>query len=132
MSAQAVETAPLRKTPLNDLHLRLGARMVPFAGYLMPLHLFFPPRHPWKRQLLQFAAEEIQRQEEAGMARYHPHWRRQLRKSFNARNYYLTEGGLVFFYPMFAIAPAPERIPTFCLPNGAAGLLLPGNDAKTP
>jgi aminomethyltransferase len=28
---------PLRRTPLYALHLRLGARMVPFAGYEMPL-----------------------------------------------------------------------------------------------
>jgi aminomethyltransferase len=28
---------PLLKTPLNDLHLSLGARMVPFAGYSMPV-----------------------------------------------------------------------------------------------
>ncbi|MCX7224620.1 MAG: glycine cleavage system aminomethyltransferase GcvT, partial [Burkholderiales bacterium] len=27
----------LLKTPLNDLHLSLGARMVPFAGYSMPV-----------------------------------------------------------------------------------------------
>ena len=30
-------TTELRRTPLHDLHLRLGARMVPFAGYAMPL-----------------------------------------------------------------------------------------------
>jgi glycine cleavage system T protein (aminomethyltransferase) len=29
--------APLRRTPLYALHVRLGARMVPFAGYEMPL-----------------------------------------------------------------------------------------------
>ena len=29
--------APLLTTPLNDLHLELGARMVPFAGYSMPV-----------------------------------------------------------------------------------------------
>jgi len=28
---------PLLQTPLHDLHLRLGARMVPFAGYAMPV-----------------------------------------------------------------------------------------------
>ena len=28
---------PLLKVPLNDLHLALGARMVPFAGYSMPV-----------------------------------------------------------------------------------------------
>ncbi|MDE2147503.1 MAG: glycine cleavage system aminomethyltransferase GcvT [Burkholderiales bacterium] len=29
--------APLQQTPLHALHLRLGARMVPFAGYAMPV-----------------------------------------------------------------------------------------------
>lgn len=28
---------PLHRTPLHDLHLELGARMVPFAGYEMPV-----------------------------------------------------------------------------------------------
>lgn len=28
---------PLKTTPLHDLHVRLGARMVPFAGYDMPV-----------------------------------------------------------------------------------------------
>ena len=28
---------PLKYTPLNDLHIALGARMVPFAGYSMPV-----------------------------------------------------------------------------------------------
>ena len=31
------DPSPLRQTPLHDLHLRLGARMVPFAGYAMPV-----------------------------------------------------------------------------------------------
>jgi aminomethyltransferase len=30
-------TGTLRRTPLHDLHLELGARMVPFAGYEMPV-----------------------------------------------------------------------------------------------
>ncbi|RMD89556.1 MAG: glycine cleavage system aminomethyltransferase GcvT [Alphaproteobacteria bacterium] len=33
MSADALKT-----TPLHDLHLALGAKMVPFAGYSMPVH----------------------------------------------------------------------------------------------
>lgn len=36
MSA-APTTAPLLRTPLHDLHLELGAKMVPFAGYAMPV-----------------------------------------------------------------------------------------------
>ena len=31
------ESEPLRKTPLHDLHIELGAKMVPFAGYEMPV-----------------------------------------------------------------------------------------------
>lgn len=31
-------SAPLKRTPLHALHVPLGARMAPFAGYDMPLH----------------------------------------------------------------------------------------------
>ncbi|MBC7379900.1 MAG: glycine cleavage system aminomethyltransferase GcvT [Burkholderiaceae bacterium] len=38
LSASAPATATeLLKTPLSDLHVELGARMVPFAGYSMPV-----------------------------------------------------------------------------------------------
>jgi aminomethyltransferase len=33
----APESAPLLHTPLHSLHVRLGARMVPFAGHAMPV-----------------------------------------------------------------------------------------------
>ncbi|MEJ1163884.1 glycine cleavage system aminomethyltransferase GcvT [Variovorax sp. CCNWLW186] len=36
-SASSSSDAPLLKTPLHDLHVELGARMVPFAGYSMPV-----------------------------------------------------------------------------------------------
>jgi aminomethyltransferase len=32
----------VKQTPLHDLHLELGAKMVPFAGYEMPVH--YPTR----------------------------------------------------------------------------------------
>ena len=31
-------SAALLKTPLHDLHVELGAKMVPFAGYAMPVN----------------------------------------------------------------------------------------------
>jgi aminomethyltransferase len=31
------EAAPLKRTPFHDLHVALGAKMVPFAGYEMPV-----------------------------------------------------------------------------------------------
>lgn len=100
------------------------------AGYPVPLGDFFPPRSPWKRQLLALAATEIERQEAAGTARYHDGWRRKLRRSFNAQNYYLTAEGLAVFFPMHAVAPAIEGIPTFILPYGKGGLWAPAPSAK--
>lgn len=86
------------------------------AGYPVPLSSFFSPRSSWKRQLLETAAEEIRRQERAGIARYHEKWPRELRRRFTPQNFYLTEEGLAFFYPMYALAPAVEGIPTFVVP----------------
>jgi len=37
LSASATATSVLRSTPLHALHLELSARMVPFAGYSMPV-----------------------------------------------------------------------------------------------
>lgn len=96
------------------------------GGYPVELSAFFPPRSGWKKMLLALAAEEIQRQESAGISRYHEGWRRAMRRRFNAQNYYLTEKGLTFFFPMYAIAPPVEGIPAFTLPYGADPLRLPG------
>ena len=99
------------------------------AGYPVPLSAFFPAHSPWRRQLLELAAEDIQRQERAGIARYDPEWRKKLRR-FNSRNYYLTEEGLTYFFPMYAIAPAAEAIPAFTLPYGQRDLLPPCKHRK--
>ena len=44
-------TAPLLRTPLYDLHVSLGAKMVPFAGYEMPVQypLGVLKEHLWTR-----------------------------------------------------------------------------------
>ena len=84
-------------------------------GYPAPLKDFFPVGTAWKKKLLAQAAEEIQRRERAGAGRFHEGWRRELRR-FNPQNFYLTEEGLAFFYPMYAIAPASEGIPVFRMP----------------
>ncbi len=41
MSAAPASDEPLKRTPLYDLHVALGAKMVPFAGYAMPVQ--YPP-----------------------------------------------------------------------------------------
>ena len=100
------------------------------GGYPVELSAFFPPRSGWKKKLLSLTAEEIQRQERSGVSRYREDWRRALRRRFNPQNYYLTAEGLAFFFPMYAIAPAAEGIPTFTLPYGKDALRLPEDLAK--
>lgn len=95
-------------------------------GCPVELSAFFPPRSGWKKGLLHLAAEEIQRQERSGVSRYRENWCQALRRRFNAQNYCLTEEGLAFFYPMYALAPAAEGIPTFTVPYGELSLRLPG------
>jgi len=51
MPAEPVDPATLRQTPLAALHRRLGARMVPFAGYEMPVQYQtgIVAEHVWTR-----------------------------------------------------------------------------------
>ena len=44
-------TTPLKRTPLYDLHTELGGKMVPFAGYDMPVQFEgVKPEHLWTRE----------------------------------------------------------------------------------
>lgn len=88
------------------------------AGYPVPLKDFFPAGAAWRKRLLAQAAAEIERRERAGAGRWREDWRRQLRRQFNSQNFYLTEEGLAYFWPMYAIAPAAEGVPVFVLPYG--------------
>ena len=102
------------------------------VGYPVPLQDFFPKGGRWKKELLRTSEAEILRQEAAGVARYHENWRRRLRQSFNAQNYYLTADGLTWFYPMHAIGPAAEGIPAFLMPFGPQGPKQPGRETAPP
>lgn len=88
------------------------------AGYPIPLKDFFPAGTGWKKLLLTRAAAEVERRERAGAGRWRENWRRELRRRFNPQNFYLTEEGLAYFWPMYAIAPASEGVPVFQLPYG--------------
>ena len=116
--------------PGRTLLTRRGDTWDLTTGYPVPLSAFFPARSSWRKQLLALAAEDIQRQERAGISRYAPDWRKKLRRRFNSRNYYLTDEGLTYFFPMYSIAPAAEAIPAFTLPYGARGLLPPAKHRR--
>ena len=121
------------REPAADGHIllrRWGDTWDLRRGYPVSLPSFFPHRRGWKRRLLTLAAQEIQRQETAGYARYLDGWLRRLRQQFNPMRFYLTPEGLAFFYPMYAIAPAAEGIPVFTVPYEAVGPYVPVSKAE--
>ena len=94
-------------------------------GCPVPLSRFFRRRTDWKKHLLRFAAMEMERRERAGQSRWREGWRRHLRRAFNPRDYYLTEEGLAFFLPMYAVGGFAEGIPTFTVPWSADERMIP-------
>lgn len=116
--------------PGKTLLIRRGDTWDLAAGYPAALKDFFPAGAAWKKQLLARAAEEIQRRERAGAGRWREKWPRELRRQFNPQNFYLTEEGLAWFYPMYAIAPASEGIPVFVLPYDAGAAPRRGGDQE--
>ena len=52
-SSSGTDAEPAKKTQLYDLHVARGGRMVPFAGYSMPLQysdLSHVESHKWTRE----------------------------------------------------------------------------------
>ena len=95
------------------------------TGYPIRLNAFFPPRSHWKKRFLSAVAAQIRRQEQHGLARYHPGWQKLIKRYFSPHNFYLTPEGIAIFYPMYAIAPAAEKIPVFVLPYDGEPPLKP-------
>lgn len=95
------------------------------TGTPLPLGTFFPARTPVRRVLTAQAEAEIRRQLGDGSSCYREDWRKLLRRRFSRENFFVTPQGVVLFYQMYAIAPAAEGIPCFCLPFGTEGCGLP-------
>lgn len=95
-------------------------------GLPMPIEEFFPPHRRCKKALLRFAREEALRRIEAGEAVYRENWRAMLRRALDVRSFYLTDDGLRFFYPMYALGNAAEGVVTFTMPyDSEKGPYLP-------
>ena len=110
----------------RPLVLRHGDTWDLYTGFPMPAAAFFTPHTSLRKLLLTTAADEIRRQEEAGISRYAEDWPQAMKRSFNRNNFYITPDAFCFFWQMHTIAPSAEGIPTFSLPfDGSASLLSP-------
>ena len=87
------------------------------SGTPRSLSSFFPPRSRWRRRVLEEAAAQVQARISAGEALFYEDWPRRLEAEFNPERFYLTGEGPVLFYPLYAVAPYAEGIPTFQIHN---------------
>lgn len=105
--------------PVPRLVLRRADTWDLSAMLPMPMSEFFPKRAAYRKRLIALARETAQTQMAQGVAVYDENYRPLLRRAFSSRNYYLSDAGLCFFYPMYAVAPSAEGIVTFIAPYDA-------------
>ena len=98
------------------LLLRRGDTWDLAQGAPVSLGRFFRRRGMWRRVFYETACSDLDRRQRAGAAALREDWRKQLRKCLNPRDFYLTEEGLTFFLPMYALGGAQLGIPTFTIP----------------
>ena len=106
-------------SPVPRLVLRRADTWDLNAMLPMPMSEFFPKRAAYRKRLIALARETAQSQMAQGVAAYDENHRTLLRRAFSSRNYYLSDAGLCFFYPMYAVAPSIEGIVTFTVPYDA-------------
>lgn len=100
----------------KPLVLRRGDTWDLQTGYPLPASAFFPRHTPLRRLLLRTAADEIRRQEDAGISRYADNWPQAMKRTWNRSSFYITPDSFCYFWQMYAIAPAAEGIPVFSIP----------------
>lgn len=81
----------------------------------VPLSALFPAGFGWRRWVLDEVARQIQARQQAGEARFYPDWARRLPRCFDPERFYLTAEGPVVFFPLYALGPYVEGVPTFPL-----------------
>ena len=111
----------------KPLVLRRGDTWDLQTGYPLPAAAFFSGSTPVRKLLLRTAADEIRRQEEAGISRYSDAWPQAMKRAFNRSNFYITPDAFCFFWQMYSIAPAVEGIPVFSIPFGDGICRMPSH-----
>lgn len=104
---------------LDGLHtatLRWGDTWALPGGKPLALGELFPAGFPWRRWVLEEAARQLRARQAAGEARFWPDWEHRLARCFDPERFYLTEEGVAVFFPLYALGPHVEGLPTVFLP----------------
>lgn len=86
------------------------------SGYRISLDQVLLPLVDEKEVILSQVLDQISTQMEKGENWYFEDYRKLAYKSFNSKNFYLIPEGIVFFYPLYEIAPYASGFPQFLIP----------------
>lgn len=92
-------------------------------GNMLTLDRLFHRSSAWQRPLLEQLQQQIARQAAEDSA-YFADWRQRYRSLLDSRRFYLTDGGIVIFFPEESIASRNGGIPSFRVPCDALRHLL--------
>ena len=87
------------------------------SGYPCSLRAFLPvkPRR-WKQILTEQLQKQAQQRLDSGESLLYPNCLSVIKENFDPSRFYLTEDGLVIFYPLYTLGSYGEGIPTFTIP----------------
>lgn len=91
----------------------------------MELSDFFPNNDDYVNSTIQLINSQIEQQIAEGNAMYFDDYEQLVKKNFKINNFYLTKEGLVIYFQQYDIAPYAAGLPTFIIPYGPGGAMLP-------
>lgn len=85
------------------------------TGTPRTLYSFFPGVKRPKQHIIEQILEEARKQNAGGEHLFFEEYETKIREQFDPNRFYLTEQGIAVFYPLYAISPYAEGVPTFFL-----------------
>lgn len=89
------------------------------TGQCLTLEQLFPCQRNPRDLVIQQVVEQIRQQENSPDFPYFDDYETLVKQSFCAKDFYLTEEGLVVFFQQYEIAPYASGIPSFTIPYNA-------------
>jgi hypothetical protein len=91
----------------------------------MELAEFFPHRTHYRDFVIQTINKQIENEMSEEGAMYFENYTQLVNENFKINNFYLTKEGLVIYFQQYDIAPYASGLPTFTIPYGPGGAMLP-------
>jgi hypothetical protein len=91
----------------------------------MELSEMFPHRENYKAFVIESINKQIETEIGNGNVMYFDDYPKLVAENFKPNNFYLTKEGLVIYFQQYDIAPYASGIPTFVIPYGPGGAMMP-------